>query len=79
MPKREIVRQTTFLGARAEYKEIREAGASGRREIRIRWIDKAVGQPVEWEPGTITSRTITGNFQRGTGQILVPEHIVTEF
>lgn len=71
--------QTKYLGARAETKIIMEAGDYGVREIRIRWIDKAVGQPIEWEAGTITSRTVKGNGMRGTLKVLVETHVVEVF
>jgi len=74
-----IVRKVTYLGQRAEVKEIREAGADGEREYRTRWIDPAIGQPVEYPAGTITSHTVTGNMRRGTFRTLIPQHVVTEF
>lgn len=71
------IRKSTYLGQRAEVKEIPLGG--GVREIRIRWIDAAVGQPIEYPAGTVTSRTIKGNFLKGTGVVLNETHIVEEF
>lgn len=72
-----IVRDTQYLGRRARCKEIRQAGPSGEREIRILWIDAS--EDGQWPAGTVISRTITGNFARNTGRILVPTHVVDEF
>lgn len=79
MAKETRPRQLTFMGQRAEYKEIREAGPDGVREIRIRWIDSAKYQPIEWPAGTIVSKTVKGNLRRGTFEVLIEEHQVDEF
>lgn len=67
-------RKVSYLGVPALVKEIRQAGPSGEREVRTQWL--ADGQ---WPAGTVTSRIITGNFTRNTGQVLVDTHIVDEF
>lgn len=75
MPKT-ITRKTIYLGARAEVKEIRQGGPTGEREIRIRWIDPAVGQVIEWPAGTVTSRTVKGDGRKNSFVVIVPEHAI---
>jgi len=77
MAAKTTTRKVTYLGVPAKVTEIRKAGANGEREIRIEWLAKAVGQPIEWAAGTVTSRVITGNALRGTLQVLVAEHVVS--
>lgn len=79
MAKTMPVKKMTFLGARAEVKEIRQAGADGVREFRYRWLDRAIGQTTEWEAGTVISRTIKGNSHRGTFEVLTDWHQIDEF
>ncbi len=71
------IRKVTYLGQRAELKEIPLGG--GVKEVRMHWIDAAIGQPIEWPAGTVTSRTIKGNFLKGTGVVLNETHVVSEF
>lgn len=71
-------RKSTYMGRRAEVTEIREAGPHGVREIRVRWIDDAHEKNGGHKAGTVVSRTVTGNFMRGTGVVLVEDHIVSE-
>lgn len=77
MAKTTEIRQLTYLGQRVELKEIPLGG--GVREIRVRWIDAAIGQPVEYPAGTITSRIIKGNALKGTLVVLKETTIVEEF
>jgi hypothetical protein len=77
MAKTTKIHKVTYLNARAEVKEIPLGG--GVRETRIRWIDAAIGQPVEWPAGTVTSRTTKGNALKGTLVVLNPTHVVEEF
>ena len=63
-------RETTYLGVPAVTQELRAAGAEGPRVLIITWIDKAVGQPIEWEAGTVTMRAIKGNYRKGTLVVL---------
>jgi hypothetical protein len=77
MATKTITRKVTYLGTPAIVTEIRQAGANGEREIRIEWLGNAVGQPIEWAAGTVTSRTITGNALKGTLKVLVSEHVVS--
>lgn len=66
-------RVVTYLGRRAERTVIQTAGPASEREIRMRWIDDQVdGHPA----GTVTSRTVKGDFTRGTGVVLIEEHVV---
>lgn len=74
-----IVRNLAYFDRRVQQKEIREAGASGVREIRTCWIDDADERNGGYPAGTVVSRTIKGNFFRGTGEVLVAEHVVEEF
>lgn len=74
-----ITRKTTYLGVPAEVKEIRQAGPTGEREVRVKWLATATGQAIEYPAGTITSRTITGTERKGTFRTLVAEHIVDAF
>lgn len=69
----------TWLGRRAECKELRQSGAAGVREIRTRWIDDAHENNGGYPAGTITSTTISGDFTRGTGKVINPVHVVSEF
>lgn len=73
------IHQVTYQGARAEVKEIREAGAHGEREVRIRWIDQATPANGSYPAGTVTSHTVTGNPLKGTFQTLIAKHVVQEF
>ncbi len=71
-------RNVSYLGRRAQITEIRKAGATGEREIRTLWIDDASEENGGYKAGTVTSRTITGNFARNTGRVLVEDHIISE-
>lgn len=71
-----ITRKVAYFGRKAEITEIRTAGPASEREIRTRWIDDADERNGGHEAGTVTSRTIKGDFNRGTGVILVAEHVV---
>lgn len=71
------IRKVTYLGQRAEVKEIPLGG--GVREVRVHWIDGAKGQPIEYSAGTITSQTVKGNALKGTLVVLNPTHTVMEF
>lgn len=75
----EIKRKMKYLGVQVEYKEIRTGGPTSEREIRIKWLEDAVGQTPVWPAGTVTSRTIKGNFAKGTLVVLVETHEVNEF
>lgn len=66
----------TYLGARAERYEVREAGPAGRRAIVHRWLDKAIGQATEHEPGTITIRFVRGDGNKGTLVEIAPEVVL---
>lgn len=77
MAKTTTTRQVTYLGQRAEVKEIPLGG--GVREVRIHWIDAAIGQPIEYPAGTVTSRTIKGNALKGTLVVLNETHVVEVF
>lgn len=70
-------RKVTYLGQRAEVKVINLGG--GVKEVRTRWIDPAIGQRVEWPAGSVVSKSVRGDFTKGTGVVLVNEHLVEEF
>ena len=74
-----VTRNGVYFGAKAKTKEIREAGPDSQREIRRFWVDKAVGQAIEYPAGTITSRTVVGNERRGTFRVLIAEHVTDVF
>lgn len=56
---------------------VRERGQFGRRTHYIWWLDKAKCQSTEWEAGTLTAYTVTGNPDRGTFQELADTHAIT--
>lgn len=70
-------RKVTYFGRRAEVTEIREAGPTGVREIRVRWIDDADERNGGHPAGTVTSRTIKGDFNKGTGVVLIDTHVIS--
>jgi len=72
-------RRVTYLGSRCDVKEIRQAGANGEREFRMRWVDAADPRNGGYPAGTITSKTVTGNALKGTLATLIDTHIVEEF
>jgi hypothetical protein len=67
----------TWLGAPGYTWEVWERGASGRRTRYTWWLAKAVGQDTEWEAGTLTARTVTGNANRGTYEVIMGTQEVT--
>lgn len=67
----------TWLLVPAYTWEVRERGAHGRRTTYHWWIEKAVGQNTEWEAGTLTARTVTGNPYGSAYEVLAESHIVT--
>lgn len=69
--------KNTWLNVPAYSWEVRERGAHGRRTTYHWWIEKAVGQDTEWEAGTLTARTVTGNPYGSTYEVLAESHIVT--
>jgi len=69
----------TYLGVPAKVKEIRQGGRAGLREVRILWLGDSGPRNGNHPAGTVVSRTIKGNFTKGTGVVVVPEHVVTEF
>lgn len=71
------IRQTTYLGQRAEVKEIPLGGDV--REVRVRWIDDGPRHPINCPAGTVTSRILKGNFLKGTLEVLRELHVVDEF
>jgi hypothetical protein len=77
MAKTTSTRQVTYKGQRAEVKTIPLGG--GVQEVRVHWIDAAIGQPIEYPAGTVTSRTVKGNFLKGNLIVLHDTHIVEVF
>lgn len=57
--------------------EVRERGAHGKRTIYLWWLGKAVYQHPQWEAGTLTARTVTGNPDRSAYAVLTETHAVT--
>lgn len=76
MASKTTTRKVTYLGRRAEVTEIRTGGPTSEREVQTRWIDDAHERNGGYPAGTVTSRTITGNFTKGTGVVLVETHVI---
>ncbi len=62
--------ERTYLGVPAVTQELRAAGREGPRVIITTWLEKAVGQPYEWDAGVVTMRAIKGSFQRQNLKVL---------
>lgn len=54
--------------------QVRERGQFGRRTYYTWWLEKAVHQSTEWEAGTLTAYTVTGNKDKDTFQELADTH-----
>lgn len=73
------VKSITYLGVPAQCWEVREGDHASTRTVYVRWLAKAVGQPIEYEAGTVTARTMTGNPRRHNSfRELVPMHVVQD-
>lgn len=55
---------------------VREHGQFSRRTHYVWWLAKAELQPVEWEAGTLTACTVTGNPSKNTFKQLSKTHAI---
>lgn len=62
-------RSVTYMGVPARVHEIRKAGAHGERVVITRWEGKAIGQPTEWESGTVVARHCKGDGRKASFQV----------
>jgi hypothetical protein len=72
-------RQVTYMGQRAEVTVIarnKSAARTGERVVAIRWIDDAIGQPVEHPAGTTIAQHVRGD-GRGPNYVMF-DSCVTE-
>lgn len=69
--------ERTWCGVPGYTWEVRERGANGRRTTYLWWLGKAIYQSTEWEAGTLTARTVTGNPNRSAYAVLAETHVVT--
>lgn len=66
----------TYGGVPAWGWTVRERGQFGRRTHYVWWLAKAQYQRTEWEAGTLTAYTVTGNQSKGTFQELADTHLI---
>ena len=71
------VAHRTWCGVPGWSWTVRERGQFGRRTHYIWWLEKARFQSTEWEAGTLTAYTVTGNPDRDTFQELADTHAIT--
>lgn len=70
------VASRTYGGVPAWGWTVRERGQFGRRTHYVWWLAKAEHQRTEWEPGTLTAYTVTGNPDKGTFVELADTHVI---
>jgi hypothetical protein len=65
-----------YFGRRAEVTTNTETGVRGQREIITHWLDDADPRNGGYKAGTWTSKTVSGDFAKGTGVVHVETHVI---
>lgn len=70
-------RKATYNGIPATVNEIRGGDRPrGSREVRITWHADCVRDGLAIKAGQTTSKTIKGDFFKGTGETIIAQHII---
>lgn len=57
--------------------QVHVSGAYGHRTYYTWWLEKAVGQPIEWDAGTLVAYTVEGSHYYGKPfRVIADTHVV---